>query len=130
MPRLPIPDRLPPILCLVLACTGARGGDGGLAIRISGGLTPEYHWVAGPGFSLGVVRVSAPASVVWGVADPGARLTPPIRHGATPRDTREVSAVESRLTAGVRYRVTITLADGRTDSREFTATTITTDSIP
>jgi hypothetical protein len=33
-----------------------------------------------------------------------------------------VSELELELTAGVRYRVTVALADGRTGSREFTPT--------
>jgi hypothetical protein len=105
---------------MLLACNTA--GTGAVAIEIGAGLTPEYQWAAGPGFSLGVARLTAPATVVWGIADPKARLSAPIRHGATPRDADLVSELELELTAGVRYRVTVALADGRTGSREFTPT--------
>jgi hypothetical protein len=121
MPCRALSAQLVPVVCLLLACNGGAIRGDGVNIEITPGLTPEYRWATGPGFSLGVARLTAPATVVWGIADPKAGLTPPILHGVTPRDVDTVSQLELRLTAGVRYRVTVALADGRTGSRDFTA---------
>lgn len=115
------------VLLLVAGCSddilnGDNGGSGGdFSIAVSGGTQPNYSWSEGPALSVDVVRTSNQTVVVWRVADPTNRnIRSPVRHGVVPPGALETAALERVLTAGVEYRVSIRLADGRTAFRDFT----------
>jgi hypothetical protein len=88
-------------------------------VVVTGGVRPTYSWGSGRAFSITVARTTAPASIVWGVADPDHALDPPIVHGRVPDGTVESAATERVLSSGTEYLVTVTLADGRTGWKEF-----------
>ncbi len=98
------------------------GGSGGSAfdIQISSGGTPTYTWPGGLGYSVSIVRTSAPGTIVWGVAHLAQALPSPVTHGVVPGGAVQTINTEPRLTAGVRYRVAITRADTKTGYKEFT----------
>jgi len=110
---------------LLTACTddisGPGGSGGDFTISVGSGTTPSYGWSAGPAFSLDVVRTSNASVVVWRIADPiNNNIQSPVTHGTRPSGAIETTSTERTLTAGVQYRVTVTLADGRQAYREFT----------
>jgi hypothetical protein len=108
-----------------LACTddvldGGNDSGGDFAITVGAGAQPTYSWGAGPAFSVDVVRSSNQTVVVWRIANPNTRnIASPVRHGTVPSGAFETIAIERVLTAGIRYRVTITLSDGRAAFQEF-----------
>ena len=63
-------------LALVGGCsssdaTGPASQDGSaFDVAITGGTAPTYTWPGGTAHSVSVVRVSAPGTIVWGVANP------------------------------------------------------------
>jgi len=101
--------------------SGPDGGSGGseFDIKISGGTKPTYTWAGGPAFSVSVVRTAAPTTIVWGIANPAMTIGSPVTHGS-PSGAAVTANTEPTLTAGVRYRVAITLADTKTGWKEFT----------
>lgn len=113
-------------LLLVAGCSsdatspGEQGDGSAFDIAISGGVTPTYTWPGGTAHSVSVVRVSAPTTIVWGVAHPQQALPSPVTHGVVSRGALPTMTTEARLTAGVRYRVSITRQDTRTGWKEFT----------
>ena len=99
----------------------ASSGGGDFAVKVSSGTTPEYSWTSGKAFSVSVVRTSAPTTIVWGLATPGQNnIASPATHGTTPAGAIQTSATETTLTAGVEYRVSVSLLDGKTGFTEFT----------
>jgi hypothetical protein len=109
----------------LLACgndgpAGPVNQNGDFAVTVSSGRNPTYSWPAGQGFSVSVMRTSARTTIVWGLANPARTLTGPVTHGTVPQGSLESAATEKTLTSGVQYRVSITLADGKTGWREFT----------
>lgn len=114
------------LAALLTACTddllsgpGNLGGD--FDIGAGSGTQPAYSWSAGPAFTVVVVRTADPTVVVWRIADPdNSDIRSPVTHGVVPGGALETSVRERTLTRGVNYRVTITLADGRSGYREFT----------
>lgn len=110
---------------VLAACTndvagpGQSGGD--FDIGVSSGTHPSYSWSAGPAFTVDVVRTSNPSVVVWRIADPiNSNIQSPVTHGTKPSGAIETTSSERTLSAGVRYRVTVTLKDGGQAYREFT----------
>ena len=102
-----------------LAGPGQSGGD--FDLGVGSGTNPSYSWSVGPAFALDVVRTSNPSVVVWRIADPiNNNINSPVTHGTKPAAVLETTSSERTLTAGVQYRVTVTLADGRQAYREFT----------
>lgn len=90
-------------------------------ITIGSGTKPTYTWAGGLGFSVSVVRVSAPGTIVWGIASPSLmNIASPVTHGTVPGGSIASSTTETTLTAGVQYRVAITRADQKTGFKEFT----------
>jgi len=104
----------------LLSGPGNSGGD--FAISVGGGTTPLYSWSAGPAFSIDVVRTSNQTQVVWRITDPTEprNIGSPVRHGTVPAGAIESSALERVLTPGIRYRVTITLANQQSAFQDFT----------
>jgi hypothetical protein len=101
----------------------SNGNNTGSAfdITIGGGRNPTYAWPGGTAFSVSVVRVSAPGTIVWGVANTAMTIPSPVTHGTNPGGGTLVSAnTEPTLTSGTRYRVAITRNDQKTGFREFT----------
>ncbi|MGZ8376652.1 MAG: hypothetical protein ACXWZS_13995 [Gemmatirosa sp.] len=113
-------------LLLVAGCSSdatspdGQGDGSAFDITISNGVTPTYTWPGGPAHSVSIMRVSAPTTIVWGVAHPQQALPSPVTHGTTSNGALTTMATEARLTAGVRYRVSITRQDTRTGWKEFT----------
>ncbi|MDB4916285.1 MAG: hypothetical protein JWM95_3929 [Gemmatimonadetes bacterium] len=89
-------------------------------ITIGTGTRPTYTWPGGLGFSVSVVRVSAPGTIVWGIANPAQTIASPVTHGTVPGGSIASANTEPTLTAGVKYRVAITRADTKTGFKEFT----------
>jgi hypothetical protein len=102
--------------------TAPDGQEGGSAfdVAVSGGVTPTYSWPGGTAHSVSVVRVSAPGTIVWGVAHLQQALPSPVTHGTVSGGALPTMTTEARLTAGVRYRVSVTRQDTRTGWKEFT----------
>jgi len=101
------------------------GGASDFNVSVGSGVTPAYTWSTGAAASVSVVRVAAPTVIVWGLADPfyqlgQANLTSPVSHGSVKTGTVTSFSEEPTLTAGVQYRVIVTLPDGRTGWTEFT----------
>ena len=123
-------QRLRTLLAVALvlsACGGdtsgpSNGNNDGSAfdITISSGTKPTYTWAGGTGFSVSVVRVSAPGTIVWGIATPAKTIPSPVTNGVVPTGALETSAAEKTLTAGVKYRVAITRNDDKVGFKEFT----------
>lgn len=100
--------------------TGPGGGDGSeFDITIGSGTKPTYTWAGGTAFSVSVVRVSAPGTIVWGLASPAMTIPSPVTHG-TAGGATVTANTEATLTAGTKYRVAITRADQKTGFKEFT----------
>lgn len=100
---------------------GTTGGT--ITITVGSGLNPTYTWSGGNVYQLSVVRVSAPSVIVWGAATPGANtIASPVTHGTLPAGAVQTSFsnTETRLTAGVAYRVNVTRLDGSFGFTEFT----------
>jgi hypothetical protein len=97
------------------------GGDAGGAfdVGVSGGTQPNYSW-PGQAFSIRVSRAADTTVPVWFVSHPSRNLASPLRHGTVPAGATELIDDETTLTAGVRYRVEITLSDNSMAFREFT----------
>ena len=99
---------------------GNNGSGGDFTISVGSGTTPLYTWSAGPAFSLAVVRTANQSNVVWRVTSTAGEMTSPVRQGTVPAGALESAASERTLTAGVQYRVSITLADGQSSAyRDF-----------
>jgi len=111
---------------VVAACGGksstSPGGSGGsdFDITIGSGTKPTYAWSGGAAYSVSVVRVSAPTTLVWGIANLAKTLASPVTHGTVPSGSIQSAEVESTLTAGIKYRVSVTRADEKTGYKEFT----------
>ena len=117
---------------LVVACgdSGTEPEDnnnntvnGDFTVTVGSGTTPQYSWNAGNAFSVSVVRTATPTTIVWGIATPGqGNIASPATHGATPGGAvpTAIGTVETTLTSGVEYRVSVTLLDGKTGWTEFT----------
>jgi hypothetical protein len=97
---------------------GDAGGD--FNIDVSSGTQPSYSW-PGPAFRVQVSR-SGDIAPVWLISHTGRSLTSPLRHGVIPSGALQLveDDPETTLTAGVRYRVEITLSDNSMAFREFT----------
>jgi hypothetical protein len=115
-------------LCVLVAaagCTdelmnGDNGSGGEFSIAVSGGTQPTYTWFEGPALSVDVVRTSNQTVVVWRVADPTNRnISSPVRQGVVPAGALETASLERILTAGIQYRVTVRLANGRSAFQDF-----------
>ena len=89
-------------------------------VTIGSGTRPTYTWSGGTAFSVSIVRVSAPGTIVWGIASPAMTIPAPVTHGTVPVGALQSANVEPALTAGVRYRVSITRNDQKTGFKEFT----------
>ena len=97
--------------------------NGDFAVTVGSGSRPQYSWNAGNAFSVSVVRTATPTTIVWGIATPGqGNIASPATHGAIPAGAvpTAIGTVESTLTSGVKYRVSVTLLDGKTGWTEFT----------
>ncbi len=114
---------------LFLGCkdsTSPDGNQGGKSfeVTVTNGTRPTYTWPGGSAHSLSVMRTSDPTVIVWGLVGPApltTALTSPVVHGTIPAGGVLPSSTEERvLTAGVEYRVSVTLHDGRTGWTEFT----------
>ncbi|MGH7503559.1 MAG: hypothetical protein ACREL7_17670 [Longimicrobiales bacterium] len=106
------------------ACTddilnGDNGSGGDFAISVGSGTTPLYTWSEGPAFSLAVVRTSNQTDVVWRVTSTAGTMASPVRQGTVPAGALESVDDERTLAPGVQYRVSITLADGRSAFQVF-----------
>ena len=89
-------------------------------VAIGSGTKPTYTWSGGLGFSVSVVRVSAPGTIVWGIASPSLmNIASPVTHGSASGAT-VTSSTETTLTAGTKYRVSVTRADQKTGFKDFT----------
>ena len=103
---------------------GSGGSGSAFSITVGSGTTPTYTWSAGNAFSVSVVRTSTPTNIVWGISSPGmALVTSPATHGTVPSlggGLIATAATEQVLTAGVQYRVSISLLNGDTGFSEFT----------
>ena len=114
------------LAAVLAACTddifsGPTDSGGAFEISVSGGTQPVYSWSAGAAFTVAVVRAADRTVVVWRVADPiNSDIRSPLSHGTVPSGAFETVSRERTLSRGIRYRVTITLADGRSAFREFT----------
>lgn len=80
---------------------------------------PRYSWSEAGAYSLRVAPADAPATLVWGVTDTTGRLASPIIHGTVPPGAVSVVRPTAPLQPDTHYRVTITLADGRTGLQHF-----------
>jgi hypothetical protein len=100
----------------------SSSATGDFDITISSGTKPTYSWPGGTAFSISVVRVSSPGSIVWGVANTSMIIPSPVTHGTVPsaQGTVASSTLETTLTAGVAYRIAITRNDQKTGYKEFT----------
>lgn len=119
------------LLVAALAVTSACGSDSSTGnsnndesqfdITIGAGRNPTYSWSGGLAFSVSVVRVSAPGTIVWGIANTSQTIASPVTHGTNPGGGSLVTqSTEPTLTSGVAYRVAITRADQKTGFKEFT----------
>jgi len=106
--------------CTDAILDGIGGSGGDFSISVGAGTDPLYSWSAGPAFSLDVVRSANQSVVVWRITNPNTRnIASPVRHGTVPGGTLESVGTERTLTRGIEYRITITLADGRSAFRDF-----------
>ena len=80
---------------------------------------PRYHWAIPGAYSIRVAPAEAPATLVWGVTDTTGRLAAPVIHGTLPTGAVSVVQPATGLRPDTRYRVTVTLADGRTGLQHF-----------
>jgi hypothetical protein len=97
----------------------SSSATGDFDITIGSGTKPTYTWPGGSAFSVSVTRVSAPGTIVWGIAT--GTISSPVTHGTTPQGSIASATTETTLTAGIKYRVSITRsADQKTGYKEFT----------
>jgi len=100
--------------------TGPDGNGGSqFAVTVSSGTRPTYSWPGGVAHSVSVMRVAAPTTIVWGIANPTQGIQSPATHGTVGNAFQSGNA-EPTLTAGVRYRVSVTRQDSQTGWMEFT----------
>lgn len=109
---------------LLVSCKDSTGNNGGsrLDIGVTAGTRPTYTW-EGTGHSLSVVRTADPGTIVWGVAGTppiSEGVMSPVTHGTVPGGTIRTVNTEPVLTAGVQYRVTVTLHNGTNGWKDFT----------
>jgi len=107
----------------VLACEdaglGPNGSGGDFTISVGSGLNPTYSWSAGPAFEVSVFRANG-VTPAWVVADPlNEAIQSPVTHGTVPGNATELVDNETTLESGVRYEVTVKLANGDEAFREF-----------
>lgn len=114
------------LVCIIAltGCTDVLPPDGGssgpFSITVGTGTRPSYSWTAGPAFRVEVTRVENPIIPVWAVANTATQnIASPVTHGTIPSGSLELVDTEKVLTAGVRYRVTITLPNNDRSSRDF-----------
>jgi hypothetical protein len=113
-------------LATAAACTTAGGGPTdsggeGVVVVASSGTTPMYTWSGPLAVSINVARASAPSVAVWGVTSPIYRnIASGAQHGVVPPGASATATAEPTLTVGIRYRVTVALADGTSGSVDFT----------
>lgn len=101
--------------------SGGENAGGDFAISVSTGTSPQYSWTAGLALSVSVYRASNPTVPVWSVANPTQQnIASPVVHGVVPQGALVLADDEPALTAGVRYRVEVRLANGQDAFREFT----------
>lgn len=99
---------------------GDNGSGGDFSIAVGSGTQPTYTWFEGSALSVDVVRTSNQTVVVWRVIDATNRnITSPVRQGIVPAGAIEAASLERILSAGVQYRVSIRLADGRSAFQDF-----------
>ena len=99
----------------------SNNGGGDFTVTVGSGTSPQYSWSAGDAFSVSVVRTGAPTTIVWGIATPGqSNIASPATHGVTPIGAIPTAQTEIALTAGVEYRVSVSLLDGKTGYTDFT----------
>ena len=115
------------LLVLFAACGGDSTGPSNsdntgsaFDVTISSGTKPTYTWSGGNAQSVSVVRVSAPGTIVWGIANLSLNITSPVTHGTVQAGSLATANVEPTLTAGVKYRVAVTRADMKSGFKEFT----------
>lgn len=100
--------------CLALEQAGAGSGTATacpLNITVSSGTKPTYTWNGNTSAeTVGVVRVSDPGTVVWGIDN----VQTPLKHGTAQTGSSVYASRETTLTAGVIYRVTVSRRDSRT----------------
>ncbi|HLF15600.1 MAG TPA: hypothetical protein VI932_12000 [Bacteroidota bacterium] len=98
--------------------TGSSGGD--IRISVGTGVVPAYEWEGGPVYAVGVTRVGAPTTLVWGIVTAGGDSIPSgLAHGQVPAGAVRVANSEPVLTPGVAYRVTVSRVAGSYGYREF-----------
>jgi hypothetical protein len=93
--------------------------NGAFDVVVETHMQPRYSWSATGAYSLRVAPADAPATLVWGVTDTTGRLVSPVVHGKVPAGAVAVVRPATLLQPDTRYRVTITLADGRTGLQHF-----------
>lgn len=99
---------------------GPDNSQGDFDITVGAGTKPSYSWVGGPAEVVDVFRQGG-VTPAWAIADiANAAITSPVVHGNVPNGAIEVVDTEKTLTPGVRYEVTIELADGKKATRSFT----------
>ena len=111
---------------VIAGCTSTSNAPAGpasdaIAVTASTGIAPAYAWTGTTAVTVNVVRTSAPTTAVWGVASMVSRSIPSgSQHGVVPPGATETAWAERALTKGVTYRVTVSLADGKTGFVDFT----------
>lgn len=114
------------LLTLTVAACGDSPSDADntgsqFDITIGTGTKPTYTWTGGTAQNVSVVRVSAPGTIVWGVASTAMTIPSPVTHGTTPGGGALVTAsTEATLTAGTKYRVSVVRNDTKNGFKEFT----------
>jgi hypothetical protein len=120
--------RFPLLLALVVVAMVLHGcddqpriglGAGAFEVTVDPGNPPRYHWSISGAYSVRVAPADAPATLVWGVTDTTGRLASPVVHGTVPTGAVSVVRPATLLRPDTRYRVTITLEDGRTGLQHF-----------
>jgi len=107
--------------CSTSAAPSTGPGANTVTVLASTGTTPIYSWTGTLAVSINVARTTAPSVAVWGVTSPINRnIAPGLQHGVVPQGATETASAERTLTTGVRYRVTVALADGTAGSVDFT----------
>lgn len=106
-----------------VACTphsvSPEADEWGPSVELMAGRPPRYRW-SGEAFSVSLAEVASPTTIVWGVASAARPLAAPLRHGEVPEGATLLATRPDSLRTGIRYRLSITLTDGRTGHRDFT----------